>query len=268
MHLDVIDLKQFYESRLGRMAARMLRRRLRELWPSVAGMRVVGVGYATPFLRPMLDEAERVMAFMPAGQGVHRWPTDAPSRVALADEVELPLRDSSVDRVLLVHTLENTEHLQPMLREVWRVLAPEGRVLIIAPNRRGIWARFERTPFGHGRPFSPPQLNRLLRDNMFSPGATKAALYFPPSRGGVLLRAAGTLERFGEKIGATAVAGALLVEGGKQVYAATPSGRRMRLRPVAPVARPAWAANRGRAHARLALGEHEQRLLAEEIGES
>lgn len=257
MHLDVVDLKQFYDSRLGRIATRVLRRRLRALWPSVAGMRVVGLGYATPLLRPMLDEAERVAAFMPAGQGVHRWPSGAPSHVALTDEVELPLGDSSVDRVLLMHTLENTEHLRAMLREVWRVLAPEGRILIVAPNRRGIWARMERTPFGHGRPFSPPQLTRLLRDNMFSPGATKAALYFPPSRGGVMLRAAGALERFGERIGATAVAGALLVEGGKQVYAATSTGERSRRVSARAVARPVLAASRGRTTARLAPGEHE-----------
>ncbi len=256
MHLDIVDLKQFYDSRLGLIATRVLRRRVRELWPSVAGLRVAGIGYATPLLRPMLDEAERVLAFMPAGQGVHRWPADAPSRVALADEAELPLGDSSVDRVVLAHTLENTEHLRPMLREVWRVLAPEGRILIVAPNRRGIWARLERTPFGHGRPFSPPQLNRLLRDTMFSPGATKAALYFPPSQRGLMLRAAGPLERFGESIGATAVAGAMLVEGGKQVYAATPSGRRVRLRTVRAVARPLLA-HRGGVAARLAPGEHE-----------
>ena len=110
MHLDVVDLKQFYDSRLGRIATRVLRRRLRTLWPSVAGMRVVGLGYATPLLLPMLDEAERVIAFMPAGQGVHRWPNNERSRVALTDEIELPLGDSCVDRMVLVHTLENTEH--------------------------------------------------------------------------------------------------------------------------------------------------------------
>lgn len=256
MHLDVVDLKQFYDSRLGLLATRVLRNRVRALWPSVAGMRVLGLGYATPFLRPMMDEAERVVAFMPAGQGVHRWPHGEPSRVALTDETEMPVRDSMFDRVLLVHSLENTEQLRAMLREVWRVLAPEGRILIIAPNRRGLWARFERTPFGHGRPFSPPQLSRLLRENMFSPGATMAALYFPPSRRAVVIRASRALERFGERIGATAVAGALLVEGGKQVYAATPHAARSRLRPVR-VGRPVLATSRGHTVARSAPREHE-----------
>lgn len=256
MHLDVVDLKQFYDSRLGLLATRVLRRHVRAFWPSVAGMRVLGLGYATPFLRPMMDAAERVVAFMPAGQGVHRWPNGEPSCVALADETELPARDSMFDRVLLVHSLENTEHLRPMLREVWRVMAPEGRLLIIAPNRRGLWARFERTPFGHGRPFSPPQLSRLLRDNMFSPGRTMAALYFPPSRRAVVIRASGALERFGERIGATAVAGALLVEGGKQVYAATPHAQKTRLRPVRGV-RPALATSRGQTVMHLAPRENE-----------
>ncbi len=257
MHLDVVDLKQFYDSRLGLLATRILRRRLRDLWPSVAGLRVLGLGYATPFLRPMMDEAERVVAFMPSGQGVHRWPQGEANRVALIEETELPVRDSMFDRVVLVHTLENTEHLRPMLREVWRVLAPEGRILIIAPNRRGLWARFERTPFGQGRPFSPPQLYGLLRDNMFTPGAVKPALYFPPSKRGVVLRTSGALEKFGESIGATAIAGALLVEGGKQVAAMTPRGHKVRrLRPVA-VSRPALATNRGESVARSGARENE-----------
>jgi hypothetical protein len=108
-----------------------------------------------------------------------------------------------------------------MLREFWRVLSPEGRLLIVVPNRAGLWARFERTPFGHGRPNSPPQLNRLLRDALFSPGRTLPTLYFPPFRSNLLLKAAGTIEQVGEGLGWWAFAGALIVEATKQVYAPT-----------------------------------------------
>ena len=52
---------------------------------------------------------------------------------------------------------------------MWRVLAPEGRLLLIVPNRRGVWARLDTTPFGHGRPYSRGQLERLLTDALFTP---------------------------------------------------------------------------------------------------
>tara|TARA_R110002167_G_scaffold54305_3_gene154673 strand:- start:792 stop:1556 length:765 start_codon:yes stop_codon:yes gene_type:complete len=232
MRPDVIDLREFYHSRLGQVARHLLRYRIRRLWPAVGGMRVLGLGYAVPYLRQFRDEAERVISIMPAAQGVHRWPADAGNLVALADEQELPLPDASIDRVLLMHELENAEQVRPLLREVWRVMASGGRLLVAVPNRRGIWARFERTPFGHGHPYSQGQVSRLLRDNMFQPTAGAAALYMPPIRSRTLLRAAGPLEKLGQSLG-PALAGVLLVEAEKQIYAATAVRQPRRRRPVA-----------------------------------
>ena len=70
------------------------------------GQRVLGIGYATPYLGLFREEAERCLAFMPAAQGVVKWPTTRPALAALVDEIELPLPDGAVDRVLLVHSLE------------------------------------------------------------------------------------------------------------------------------------------------------------------
>ena len=71
MWTDVLDLNEFYASSLGQMTVRLLRARLREVWPSVRGETVLGLGYAGPFLRPFMEEAERTMAFMPAPAGRH-----------------------------------------------------------------------------------------------------------------------------------------------------------------------------------------------------
>ncbi|MDA1101432.1 MAG: methyltransferase domain-containing protein [Proteobacteria bacterium] len=230
MRPDVIDLREFYGSYLGQVARKLLRHRIRQLWPEVNGLDLLAMGYPTPYLQQFQGEAARVLAFMPAQQGVHRWPIRDRNQVALVDEIELPLPNASVDRVLLIHALENAEQVAPLLREVWRVLASGGRLLVVVPNRRGIWARMERTPFGQGHPYSPGQLSRLLRDNLFQPGRRASALYMPPMSSRMLLRTAGAWETLGRNWG-HAFAGVLLMEADKQIYAV--SANQPRRRPIA-----------------------------------
>lgn len=230
---DVIDLREFYGNRLGGMARRVIRQRLRETWPNVAGQRVLGFGYAIPYLEAFREEAERVVAVMPAQQGVVHWPRQGPNMVCLADEYELPLPDSSIDRVLMVHGLEGCELVRQMLREVWRVLTSSGTLLVVAPNRRGLWARVESTPFGHGNPYSQPQLFRLLRDTMFSPIRSMGSLYMPPSRRRFIVRGATAWETVGNRLWPT-FSGVVLVEAGKQIYAVTADRGRKRARIKVP----------------------------------
>jgi SAM-dependent methyltransferase len=227
MYSDVVDLRDFYQSSLGQVARRMIRRRIRMIWPDVTGLRVLGLGYATPYLRPFRDEAERVVALMPAAQGVLQWPREALNVAALCDEAELPLQDSSIDRVLLIHALECSEELRPMLAEVWRVLAGGGRVLMVVPNRRGIWARLDRTPFGAGHPFTQAQLSRLLREMQFTPVASASALYIPPTESRMVLSAAAAWENLGERW-FNSFAGVTMVEATKQIYAKSKPERRPR----------------------------------------
>jgi SAM-dependent methyltransferase len=231
MWTDAVDLRDFYKSNLGRTACRAIQRRVRSMWPDVRGQTVLGLGYATPYLRPFRAEAERVLALMPAPQGVLHWPVHGPGLVALGDEADLPFPENAFDRVLLVHALESSEQLRPMLREVWRVLAGNGRVMMVAPNRRGIWARIDSTPFGHGHPYTHSQLSRLLRDNMFTPVQSAAALYVPPSASPMLLAAAPAWEKMADRLFRT-FAGVVLIEASKQIYAATATPAVRRRRPI------------------------------------
>ena len=233
MYTDVVDLRDFYETRRGQVARHMIRRTVRALWPDLRGLRVLGLGYATPYLRQFRDEAERVIACMPAGQGVLHWPLEGPWAVALTEETELPLPDYSVDRVLLVHGLESSENLSDLLDEIWRVLTGDGRVLVVVPNRRGLWAQVERTPFGSGHPYSQSQISKLLRASMFTPTRTGAALFVPPTRSRALLRSAAAWERVGASI-FPRFAGVLVVEAGKQLYSPSASAQRAtrRRRPI------------------------------------
>jgi SAM-dependent methyltransferase len=226
---DAIDLRDFYRTSLGQIAQRTIRRRIRATWDNVSGLNVLRFGYATPYLLPFREEAQRVIAAMPAQQGVLHWPADGAGAVTLCDETEIPLPDVSVDRVLMVHGLECSEQLRPMLREIWRILADGGRLLAIVPNRRGIWARLDRTPFGHGSPYTPGQLNRLLRDTLFQPLRVEPALFVPPSKSRMVIASAPAWENIGVRWFPT-FSGTLMIEAGKEIYAATPepTGKRKR----------------------------------------
>ena len=247
MSYDVVDLRDFYGDRLGIVARRFVGRGIRARWADTGGQRVLGIGYPTPYLGLFREEAERCLAFMPAAQGVVKWPSANPSLAALVEEYELPLPDSSVDRVLLVHALEMSHDAPTLLREVWRVLAAGGRLMAVVPNRRGLWARIDSTPFGHGRPYSRPQITALLRETWFTPTSWGEALYIPPVSRGWLLRAAVAWERAGATISAP-FAGVHIVEATKQVYRAIPARREKRqLVPgLAPVLEPVMTPSAGR----------------------
>ena len=231
MWTDVVDLNEFYGAPLGKAARHLIRLEIRRIWPDVRGLHVAGIGYATPYLKQFRGEAARTIAVMPAYQGVTRWPREGLNAVALGDEAALPFDDSSIDRLLYVHAVENTEHLRVMMREAWRVLAGQGRLLVVVPSRRGVWCRSERTPFGHGKPYSKVQLQKLLKEVMFEPTQLERALYMPPVGWRVLLHSAPAWERIGRRW-FPRFGGVLVMEAKKQIYAATPQRRISFRRPL------------------------------------
>ncbi|MGE3158274.1 MAG: methyltransferase domain-containing protein [Xanthobacteraceae bacterium] len=236
--MDVVDLRNFYSHHLGAVARRFISRGIRKRFADLHGLSVLGIGYATPYLGLFRGEAERCLAFMPGVQGVMKWPTSRAGLAALVDELEMPLPDSAVDRVLLVHALEMAHDPSALLREIWRVLASGGRLLVVVPNRRGVWARMDTTPFGHGRPYSRSQITQLMRETWFTPTGWGEALHMPPVGRRWFLRSAVAWERVGGVI-ATPFAGVHIVEATKQVYRVIPA-RRERSRLV-PALEPALA---------------------------
>jgi SAM-dependent methyltransferase len=218
MWADVIDLRDFYATRLGHVARRMIRRRIREFWPDVKGKHVMALGYPTPYLRYYREEAKRLVALMPAEQGALSWSHTTPNIAVLTEETLLPLPDKSVDFALMVHALEFTSHPREMIREIWRVLADGGRLLIIVPNRTGLWAGKDKTPFAQGHSYSLTHLTQFLEENTFTPLRVEHALYIPPFQSRVFLSTATAWEKMGHQWFRN-FSGVLLLEASKQVYA-------------------------------------------------
>lgn len=228
MYQDVTELRKFYASPLGKIAARLIRRQIRALWPNVKNMDILGLGYAPPFLKSLHQQADHAIAVMPSLQGVMRWPRHDENAnfqgnlSVLARETDLPIKEASMDRVIVVHCLEHTDHSKQMLREIWRTLAPGGRVIIIVPSRMGTWCRSETTPFGHGKPFSTGQIKDLLSNNMLCPTGFASALFLPPFKSRTMLTALTSLEKTGARWWSR-FAGVLIIEAEKQIYAGNPA---------------------------------------------
>jgi SAM-dependent methyltransferase len=234
MALDVVDLREFYASPLGEVTQRLLAKLISSFWPNLKDHSFLGIGYPTPFMDSLAQNTERSLIFMPAEQGVIPWPEDGDNATALINEDCLPLPDESVDRILIVHSLEHADQVRPYLRELWRVLKSNGRLLILVPNRRSIWARVDETPFGHGNPYTMTQLSRLLRDNQFTPLNTARGLYALPCHFWLFTLLTPALEWLGNKI-LRKFSGVIAIEATKQVYAAC-SVRKRRVAGIPAVA--------------------------------
>lgn len=235
MATDVQAAAQFYATRGGAVAARLLRERLLSTWPDLGGQSLLGLGYTLPYLRawrgPGAHRAARIVAVVPAQLGVARWPPDGPGLACVAEEGALPFHDLSFDRVLMVHGIESADSARAMLREVWRVLKDDGRLLVVAPNRSGIWAHAEHTPFGQGQPYSPGQIGRLLTRSLFRVERRESALFVPPMQSRVVLKGARLWEK-GGRGAAPRLAGVTITEATKDLYGAVPAGKKRHPRTV------------------------------------
>ena len=225
MHLDVVDLRAFYyRTQLGRIVQRALRHKINAMWPDFRGQTVAGFGFAAPVLRPFLEDARRVLCLMPGQQGVMAWPENDLNRSVLVEETFWPVQTGQLDKLVVLHGLETCDNRDALLQEIWRVLGPGGRVLFIVPNRSGLWARRDVTPFGYGQPYSVAQLENQLKKHRFMPVRHAAALYAAPSHRRLSIKFAHFIERFSLSVPLPLAAGVVMVEATKQVYAPSQRG--------------------------------------------
>ena len=218
MHLDVRELYDFYyRNPLGREVQKSLRAQLLRLWPQTQGDTFVGYGFAIPLLRPFMGNAARMTALMPGPQGVMHWPAGLPNRSVLCEETRWPVANVSVDRLILFHGLDTSEHPAAVLEECYRVLSDSGRAIVIVPNRASLWARKDGTPFAASRPYTATELERRLQRHGFTPQTHVTALYQPPFSTRFWRRMGPVWETIGRSIPAWKGGGVLMVEVSKQV---------------------------------------------------
>ncbi|AGA65118.1 SAM-dependent methyltransferase 2 [Liberibacter crescens BT-1] len=234
MYVDVLELYNFYNSRLGIFAKDSIIRVLLDIWPDVSDKSILGLGYPLPFLESFHGRAERILAFMPAGQGAISWPNQALSATALVSEEELPLPDASIDRVLVIHSLEFLKDPSLILNEIWRILASDGRMIVIVPNLCGMWSNMESSPFGCGKSYFLHQIISFLEDINFTLSFTSGAMFFPPTNKVFFYKFPYLFEKVG-RILCPGFAGVYIVEVRKVIYQGLPVHKFQERRKFVPV---------------------------------
>ena len=220
MQPDILTLREFYSTLLGKFVRAKLARLALDRWPSTQGDAMLGVGYATPVLRFFLRQSgpnAAIIAAMPRALGAMYWPTRGDNHTVMADAHTLPLAPNAIHRAVVMHALEFSEDAEAAMKELWRVLAPGGRALLCVPNRRSIWSGVHATPFGHGTPYSVAQLRALAERAGFTPMHTDSVVFIPPLQSRLLLKAATVFEWLAWLL--PRAGGVLVMEVEKQIYA-------------------------------------------------
>lgn len=221
MRPDIVNLRQFYSSRLGRRVKARLRRVMRHHWPLPQGS-LLGLGYAIPMESRHSrsnGKGDLTLALMPLEQGGIYWPVDDKNRTVLCDLMRPPIGPNTVPRAVAMHIFEHTENPEEFLRILWQLLMPGGRLLLVVPNRRGLWAHWGSTPFTTGTAYTLSGMKALLNAADFTLREVSSALYPPPSAHPFWLHLWPILEWFGSVL-LPRSGGVLIIEAEKQIYAA------------------------------------------------
>lgn len=202
----------------GRVVRRLLREKILEFWPNAKEYNFLGFGYAMPYMRPYMNDAQRIINAIPSQLGGHAWPMEDENLVCVSHENNLPFETNSIDMILVIHSLEFLDNPEKTFEELWRALKSSGRIIVVVPNRMGLWARMDNSPFGQGQPYSAGQVEQFLKSNLFVHERTEHALFMPPITKPLFLHGANIFEKIGRYI-FPALGGVHIIEASKQLYA-------------------------------------------------
>lgn len=206
MQYNIDDLSSFYGGKYGKVASKFIADKIKKRWQNLQNLEILGFGYTCPLLDYICEsnlppkEPTRIINYNFPGGMAQKYNPFGKNISIIGEPENLPFAENSFDRILLCHALEESAYPQKMLRELWRILRPEGRIIFIVPNRRGLLARMDNTPFGQGRPYSKTQFSQFLKGGMFEINLAERIFFLPPINAIANEKAARICEEIGQAL--------------------------------------------------------------------
>jgi len=168
------ELKNFYATDLGVAVQNNINNAINTLWPALAAEIIIGIGYTAHLLQDKINN-NLTASIIPVNPRFNI--QSGKIQTLVSRETDLPLSDNSVDRIIVMHLLEHSKYHNLILREIWRVLKPGGKLLVIVPNKYSLWPHTKELPFNNCALFTIPQIHNLFNHSMFATLRTRASLF-------------------------------------------------------------------------------------------
>jgi SAM-dependent methyltransferase len=214
-------LKTWYEQPAGIKVAAMEAELLANILPMMFGYYLLQLSDHSP--ASCLTQSPILRQTCISPDALHDWPG---SHVQ-GSYTDLPFLADSVDVIFLPHVLEFSEHPEKILQEAWRVLIPEGHLIITGFNPWslfGLWRRLKHKPDTlpwNGKFLSMYKLRRMLEQFGAEVTEEKTIFFRPPLENALWLKKLRFLEIVGEYCCPYA-GGAYLLVAKKKVSTLTP----------------------------------------------
>lgn len=181
MKIDLDKLNTFYKSPLGLYVNAVLHDILHDLVKTMTLTKtstVIASAGSFAYAGLLPDPLQKLSFQAYHDQTV--WPEAIAKNHVVTNRNHWPCHAEEADLICMIHDLEFAENPEIYLKEAWRVLKGEGRMILIVPNRAGRWAREDNNPFGRGYPYSLDQIASLLKKAQFQIDGVERALFYPP----------------------------------------------------------------------------------------
>lgn len=270
---SIVRLSEFLCSPAGRYVLDWEQRQLGAVVGDVFGYHAMQLGLPE---MDALRENRMPLRFCAADRQleVSRAAADAPhdgaddTRVAVINSYEeLPFATHSIDLVVMPHILEFARDPHQVLREVERVLVPEGRVIITGFNPASLWGmrqfttRLGASPFlpREGRFITLPRVKDWLKLLSFDLSRGRFGCYAPSARSERWLHRWRFMEKAGDRwwpmLGAVYLLSAVKRVRGMRLIGAAWKRKEERVPQLTPVTTTRVVLATGEAHSALVIGE-------------
>ena len=204
-------LNEFYSKDLGKIASWFIRQKLIEISDPSSKEKTLCYGFTQPYADLFENKETCLTPFRTSFEGE-----------VVSEYDKFPIRDAQYDKIIAIHAVDHHNFPEEVISEFWRILEPEGKLILVVVNQNGFW---KNSVCNETVGLAESYIKEALSFNKFFTEKIYPCLSFPPIKSLFLIK---LLDFFG-RIFIPSKSGILIFECKKKVFA--PKGRTIKITP-------------------------------------